>query len=441
MSGRDRLRMFGLSVTIVVIVEPPCHPSLPVGSEATIYDNCPIAVLSSRSLECGCSSRTGTRDSFLLDCEIMRRVTLSLVVVAGSYAAASLSTPFNPAPLSAVQPGRTGVPKFELQSGWAKVPAKWKLGDVSSVAIDEQDNVWILHRPRTLGPTDLPLAAPPVLEFDSAGNFLQAWGGVGNGYEWPEREHGISIDFNGFVWIGGNNCAARQLPGLKAVNDDQLLKFTKTGKFVMQIGRSNKAAGNADTKNLHEPADLALFKKTNEMFVADGYGNHRVIVLDGTTGSFKRIWGAFGNKPVDNDQCPPPDPAPVPDDGTPGPPQFAIVHALRVSNDGLVYVGDRENKRVQVFTTDGKFINQVFINRGSPGASRTTGGLAFSADPAQMFLYVAGARIAVLDRKTLQVLVSDAGIGGHHIATDSKGNIYTAALVRGPQKLVFKGVS
>jgi hypothetical protein len=177
------------------------------------------------------------------------------------------------------------------------------------------------------------------------------------------------------------------------------------------------------------------------MFVADGYGNHRVIVFDATSGLFKRMWGAFGNKPIDDDKCPPPDPMPMPDNGTPGPPQFGIVHALRVSNDGMIYVGDRENKRVQVFTTGGKFVNQVFINRGSTAVSRTTGGLAFSADPEQMFLYVAGGRIAVLDRKTLKVLVSDAGPGGHHIASDSKGNIYTAALARGPQKLVFKGIS
>ena len=369
----------------------------------------------------------------------MKRLLFAAAVFATSaisLVAAGLLAIGNP---TSVQSVRTGVPKFEPEPGWAKVPTKWKLGDLSSIAIDAQDNVWVLHRPRTLSPTDLPLAAPPVLEFDSAGNFLQAWGGAGNGYEWPEREHGIWVDFDGFVWIGGNNCAARQLPGLKPVNDDQLLKFTKAGTFVMQVGRSNKATGNADTRNLHEPADVVVVKKTNEIFVADGYGNHRVIVFDAKTGSFKRMWGAFGNKPVDKDRCPPPDPAPVPDDESSGPPQFAIVHALRVSNDGLVYVGDRENKRVQVFTTDGKFVTQVFVNRSSPTVSRTTGGLAFSADPEQTFLYVAGSRIAVLDRKTLQVVVPDAGAGGHHIASDSKGNIYTAG--RGPQKLVFKGVS
>lgn len=334
----------------------------------------------------------------------------------------------------------TGAPRFESQPEWAKVPAKWKLGDVSSVAIDEQDNVWVLHRPRTLSAQELPSSAPPVLEFDPAGNFLQAWGGAGNGYEWPEREHGIYVDHQGSIWIGGNNCAARKLPGLKAVNDDQLVKFTKSGKFVMQVGRSNASKGNADTKNLHEPADVFVYTRTNEAFVADGYGNHRVIVFDAGTGAFKRMWGAFGNKPIDKDECPPSEPGPVANDGTQGPQQFVILHAIRVSNDGLVYVGDRENKRVQVFTTEGKYLNQAFVGRENTTTSRTTGGLAFSADPQQTFLYAGGGRVAVLDRKTLTVLNPNAGPGGHHIASDSKGNIYTAS-GRRVQKLVFKGVS
>lgn len=335
----------------------------------------------------------------------------------------------------------TGTPKFEPRANWAKVPSKWKLGDVSSVAIDEQDHVWIVHRPLTLPEADRASAAPSVLEFDQDGNFLQAWGGAGSGFEWPEREHGIYVDHKGHVWIGGNQCAARIVPGMKQVNDDQLVKFTKAGRFVAQIGRSNMSKGNADMKNLHEPSDVFVYKNTNEAFVADGYGNHRVVVLDADTGAFKRMWGAFGNKPVDNDLCPPPDPGPVANDGSRGPEQFAVVHAIRVSNDGFVYVGDRENKRLQVFTTDGKFVAQAFIARDAVATSRTTGGLAFSADPQQTFLYAAGGRIVVLNRKTLQVVDTNAGPGGHHIATDSKGNIYTASLARGVQKLVFKGVS
>src|SRR5713226_813082 len=157
--------------------------------------------------------------------QVMKRRMLIVAAIATSSVSAGVLVSGNPTSLRSTQSVGTGVPKFEPELGWAKVPTKWKLGDVSSVAVDDQDNVWVLHRPRTLAPRDLPLAAPAVLELDSAGNFVQAWGGAGSGYEWPEREHGISIDFNGFVWIGGNNCAARQLSGLKPVNDDQLLKF------------------------------------------------------------------------------------------------------------------------------------------------------------------------------------------------------------------------
>ena len=137
----------------------------------------------------------------------------------------------------------------------------------------------------------------------AAGNYIKAWGGDGNGYEWPEREHGIYIDYKGFVWLGGNTCPTNGLPGLKPVADDQLLKFTQDGKFVMQIGRSNQSKGNADTQNLHRPADEWVYPPTNELFVADGYGNHRVAVFDADTGAFKRMWGAFGNKPMDDDHC------------------------------------------------------------------------------------------------------------------------------------------
>ena len=345
--------------------------------------------------------------------------------------------------LRSTQTGRDApvrMPRFEVQNNWAKVPAKWKLGDTASVSVDGQNHVWVLHRPRTLTGTDLQSAAPPVLEFDANGTFVRGWGGAGNGYEWPEREHGIYVDSGGTVWIGGNNCAERMLPGLKPVDDDQLVRFTTAGRFVMQIGRSNASKGNADRVNMHNPSDVVLYDKTKEVFVADGYGNHRVVVFDAVTGKFKRMWGAFGNKPVDHDVCPPVDPAEVPNDGTAGPQQFAILHAIRISNDGLVYVGDREYKRIQVFSLDGKYINQVFVNREDPKVARTTGGLAFSGDPQQTYLYAGGPRVAVLDRRTLKVLTVDAGPGGHHIASDAAGNIYTAS-GQTVLKLRFKGVS
>lgn len=331
----------------------------------------------------------------------------------------------------------TGVPVFEVDASWPKMPPKWVLGDASSIAIDAQDNVWVLSRPRTLKPGQP--AAPAVLVFDPAGNFIRAWTPSGSGFQWPEREHGIHIDHKGFVWVGGNNCAARNLPGLKPVGDDQLVKFTQAGQFVMQIGRASQSKGNTDTLNLHQPADVWVLPRTNELFVADGYGNHRVAVFDADTGKFKRMWGAFGNKPVDKDDCPPPSLKAVPDG--PGPDQFSIVHAIRVANDGTVYVADRENRRVQMFTSDGKFVKQ-FVRHNAPFARN----LALSPDPEQRFLYVGGGvDIVVMDRKTLEVvqLIGGKGYlgGGHHIATDSKGNLYVAATARGMQKLVFKGMA
>jgi len=174
------------------------------------------------------------------------------------------------------------VPKFKVDPTWLKVPSKWILGMVSSSNVDAQDNLWVLQRPLTLSADEKSKAAPPVLEFNAAGEFLQAWGGPGDGYEWPGTEHGIYVDPRGFVWIGGSGSG-----------DNQLLKFTKEGKFVTQIGHAKQSTGNADTVNLNEPADVFIYQKTNELFVADGYSNKRIIVFDADTGKFKRMWGAF----------------------------------------------------------------------------------------------------------------------------------------------------
>ena len=297
------------------------------------------------------------------------------------------------------------LPMFEVDPSWPKVPTKWKLGDVSSIAIDAQGNSWVLHRPRTLKPDQAAMAAPPILVFDPAGNFIKAWGGAGAGYEWVEREHGIHIDYKGFVWLGGNNCPGLKLPGLKPVADDQLLKFTPDGKLLVQIGGSNQSKGNADTKNVHRAADVWVHPQTNEAFVADGYGNHRVVVFDADSGAFKRMWGAFANVPVDDDHC---EDVPKPNfvDAA-GPQNFSIVHAIRVANDGMVYVADRENRRVQMFTNDGKFVKQLVKTR-TPFARN----LALSPEPEQQFLYVGdGKEISIVNRKTLEIAGSIQGPG------------------------------
>jgi hypothetical protein len=330
------------------------------------------------------------------------------------------------------------LPLFEVDTAWPKIPAKWKLGDASSVAIDAQDNVWVLHRPRTLTGADAAMAAPPIVVFDGAGNFIKAWGGAGSGYEWPEREHGIHIDYKGFVWLGGNNCPTSGIAGLKPVADDALLKFTQDGKFVLQIGHSNQSKGDADTANLHRAADAWVHKPTNEIFVADGYGNHRVIVFDADSGAFKRTWGAFGKPPAGVDNCAITGPKTFA--AGDGPPDYNVVHAIRVASDGMVYVADRENRRLQMFTADGKFVKQL-VRIEAPFARD----LAFSPDAAQQFLYVGGGKgIVIVDRKTLEVagMIQVPGqIGpGHHIAVDAKGNIYIAQTGAGMQKLVFKGM-
>jgi DNA-binding beta-propeller fold protein YncE len=363
-------------------------------------------------------------------------------------------------------PGRaagTPMPVFEVDPSWPKVPNNWTLGHVSSVAVDRRDHVWILHRPNTIPEDRRGRAAPPVLEFDAKGAFVNAWGGPAAGYDWPDSEHGIAVDYKDHVWIGGSAPVA---PSLRMLDDDMLLKFDRKGKFLLQIGGRDKSGGNKDTKSVHQSADVFVYPKTNEAFVADGYGNRRVIVFDADTGAFKRMWGAFSNAPIDVPAAARGGArgtgaagggrgaAPALDTEGQGSPQFGgPVHAVKVSNDDLVYVADRPNRRVQVFTPDGKYLTQTFINRGGP-SPQSAAGLAFSPDQRQQFLYVAdygNSHIAVLDRKSLQLLYQFGQRsekpgdfqGLHHLAVDSKGNIYTGEVAPGAraQRFVFKGLS
>jgi len=329
-----------------------------------------------------------------------------------------------------------GVPTFAVDASWPTLPNNWVLGQVSSVTVDSRDHIWVLQRPRTVPEEQQNRAAPPVLVFDDAGNFVRAWGGPGGGYEWPANEHGIHVDSGGSVWVGGNSGQPE--------SDDMLLKFTTEGDLLMQVGRRGQSEGNADTQNLRRPAESFVHQDTNEVYVADGYGNRRVIVLDATTGTFKRTWGAFGNEPLDS-------PAEPGGDESEGPSQFGTVHGIEVSNDGLVYVADRNNSRVQVFALDGTYRTQAFINQNG-GSALTAAGLAFSPDARQQFMYVAdqgNSHIHIVDRETLEVLDSFGSEGErpgefqalHHIASDSNGNLYTAEAQRGQrvQKFVFTG--
>jgi hypothetical protein len=356
-----------------------------------------------------------------------------------------------------------GVPVFEVDPAWPPpLPYNWKVGHVPSVAVDSHDHVFLLSRPNTLPPEERARAAPPVVELDDQGRLVNAWGGPGiAGFDWPDSEHGIAVDGGDNVWIGGSAPVA---PSLFRRNDDMLLKFAHDGRFLLQIGGRDASptsasppvpGGNHDRDSVHQPADAFVHAPTNEVFVADGYGNRRVVVFDAATGAFKRAWGAFGNEAVDVLVPPGPSgPERALDTEGDGPPQFGSpVHSVKVSRDGLVYVADRSNRRVQVFTVDGTYKTQMFLNRSGP-ASGSAAGLAFSPDADQRFLYVAdygNSRIAVVERTSLKVLYQFGERsarpgdfqGLHHITVDSKGNLYTGEVAPGArvQRFLFKGLS
>jgi DNA-binding beta-propeller fold protein YncE len=359
--------------------------------------------------------------------------------------------------------GEGGLPQFEKDPAWPKVPSKWKMGFGSAVAVDADDHVWVLSRPHTIqnprstAPDTKSTAAPPVIEFDNAGNFIQGWGGEsGPGYQWPSNEHAITVDSKGFVWIMGNADGTRNNPA-HLPNDNQILKFTKAGKFVMAIGKSGQTGSNA-TEVLRGGTGLRYYAPTNELFASDGYGNSRIMVYDADSGKFKRMWGAYGNKPLDMEARPPRSKlSEIPWVGVSEVlQQFASpVHDVDISNDGLVYVSDRGNKRVQVFTPEGKFVAEQFVGLDSKWylQARST---AFSPD--QRFLYVGGTPVVyILNRRTLEVLgsfvtgASQEHPPGHQIAADHKGNVYVvqaeltgadgASGGTGAYKFVFKGYS
>ena len=335
--------------------------------------------------------------------------------------------------------GAREAPRFEVDPRWPTIPDSVSMGEVTSVAVDRNDHIWILHRPDS---------GPAVLEFDASGRYLRGWGGPADGYEWPAIAHGIFVDYKNNVWVGGRS---GEPPA-----DDMLLKFTAAGELLLQIGRRGGSNGNADTGNLHQPADQFVYERTNELLVADGYGNRRVIVLDADTGAFKRMWGGFGNRPVDGaagqaESEPLDATGPGPDQFTNPPLEVTAVHCVTVANDGLVYVCDRDNRRIQVFTIEGTYRAQLFINRGAE-SRRSASRVAFSPDPEQRFMYVAdfNSRVVVVERETLEILDAFGSEGSgpgqfqgiHHLATDSDGNLYAAESNPGSrvQKFVLRGV-
>jgi hypothetical protein len=339
------------------------------------------------------------------------------------------------------------APDFEVDPTWPTIPNGWVLGEVTSVSVDRNDNVWVLHVPQSIPEERRANAAPPVLEFDAAGKLLTSWGGPASG-EWLGREHGIFVDANDFVWIGGRAGWPRANP--PGNSDDMIMKFTMAGELVMQIGRRGESTGNLDTENVHQPTDVFVDTEAKELYAADGYGNKRVIVFDSETGRFKRMWGAFGNPPPAT--FGPNAPAPQPQSTPEGPPEFGLPHAIKVSRDGIVYLADRINNRIQLFTREGKFLRQVRVTNEGSDVVPVPAGFAFSPDASQQLLYVVDSgpmRVVIFERQTMTQIgvVGARGAGAgefdivHHMAVDSKGNLYTAEIVnnRRAQKFVLVG--
>ncbi|HMH49551.1 MAG TPA: hypothetical protein VK548_04915 [Candidatus Acidoferrum sp.] len=341
-------------------------------------------------------------------------------------------------PGDAQRAGEALAPRFVVDPFWPKpLPNRWIFGQVSGVAVDRHDHVWIVQRPKSLtederGATLTPprstccVPAPPVMEFDPEGNLVHAWGGPGPGYDWPANEHGIFVDHQDNVWLAGNG-----------EKDHHLLKFTRAGKFTLQIGKPGAGKGDADTHNLGRPADARVDPDTGELYVADGYGNHRVIVFDAATGAYKRHWGANGRPPGEHG---------VKAFGNP-------VHCVRIARDGLVYVCDRRHNRIQVFRRDGAFVREISLAPDTRG-NGAVWDLDFSVDRGQTYLYVADGEnnhVWLLQRDGGRVL-SRLGRNGryagqfhwvHNIAVDSKGHLYTAEVdtAKRVQKFVNHGLA
>jgi len=337
------------------------------------------------------------------------------------------------------------VPQFEVDAFWPKpLPNNWILGQVSGIATDRHDRIWVVHRPASLTPRERAaeqkppeakccVAAPPVLVFDQSGNLLRHWGGPGEGFQWPQSEHGIFIDGNDFVWLAGNG-----------KNDGQLLKFTMDGKFVLQIGKQGEGNDSNSTTRLGSPADVAVDVAAKEVFAADGYANRRVVVFDSETGNYKRHWGAYGKSPSD-EKTPPYDPAKPPSQQFGNP-----VHCIRVDKDDLVYVCDRSNNRLQVFRKDGTFVAEHVYEKATRGTGSVYD-LVFSPDQDQKFIYMIdgmNGEVRIVDRASKETLGRFGRPGRqvgqftalHNIAVDRQGNIFTSEVNTGQRVQKFRRI-
>ena len=415
------------------------------------------------------------------------------------------------------------APKFEVDRLWPKpLGNHWIPGSFTGIAIDAQDHIWTVNRGlaslqgNEKGPTQTPwaseccFAAPQVMEFDAAGTLMNHWGGPGQGYTWPQAPGGIAVDSKGNVWItaagipaapagrgrgpapaagadarggrGGAGAAGGAAParggaaaaapagrggaapaargGAPAAPpqeaDAHVLEFSSTGQFIRQIGTPGKMEGPDSQTTLDRPKAIAVDSAANEVYVGDS-GNRRVVVFDSNTGAFKRMWGGSGDKPS----------ATAPAAGGAPDRQFRDVNCIVIAKDGMVYVCDSPNNRIQVFDKQGKFVKEGTVKAGTGGEVIPAGAggsiptesfgsawaIAFSNDAQQRFLYVADGQnktVWILQRDSLTP-VSRFAEGGRYpgtvyavdsIGVDSKGNVYTGEGSEGKrvQKWIYKGM-
>jgi len=325
------------------------------------------------------------------------------------------------------------APTFEADLSWPKpLPNGWVLGPVTGVSVDSRDHVWILHAPGGRGPEEeTAVFAPLLIEFDAEGNYVQGWGD-GDGYTLSSVPHGVFVDHADNVWVSARTTS-------------QLLKFTRDGRHLFTIGEQDVVGGSNDPDRLGRPAGVWVDPGTNEVFVADGYGNRRVIVFDGDTGAYLRHWGAYGEVPVDG--APGQGGAAGQDEGPSR--QFSTVHGITGSRDGLIYVADRGNSRIQVFRKDGTFVMERIVAPGTGSAFD----LGFSSVPEQEFLYLADGsnhKVWVLRRADLEILGSFGSEGDglgqlrrpHNMDADSRGNVFVGEADNSRmQRFVFKGMA
>ena len=353
------------------------------------------------------------------------------------------------------------TPEFEVDPFWPDaLPEDWRIGQVAGIDVDQHDNIWIVQRPGSMTSADLEgtSPAPPIMKFSPDGELLDSWGpeaaeepeepeplpgrrvgppdhapGQGppraeaeptqprdwHGCDWPVNEHGLWVDGDDNVWIGGNGG-----------NDHVVLKMPADGSdCLLQIGEWGNPGDNFSEDLLDRPADGDTDDDAREVYIADGYGSERVAIFDMDTGEYKR-------------QLMNPD---YPDDNWSNP-----VHCSVISDDGYVYVCDRPNSRMHVFDLDGNFVDEFFVAEHLPIGSLSLMDVDFSADAIQGFLHTADGQnqhVHTLDRGSPEDGVLDTfGRGGryagqfqwiHNLATDSDGNIYTAEVSEGKRVQKF----